>query len=74
MPTFAAERENIPLLQNIMTADYYVIKLKRFEQGLTQSMLAEKARISLRTLSNAEKGKSISPTTNAKIRAALGLD
>ena len=57
-----------------MTADYYVIKLKRFEQGLTQAMLAEKAGISLKTLNNAERGKSISVTTNAKLRAALGLN
>ena len=74
MRNFAAKRENIPLLQHHMTADYYVIKLKRFEQGLTQAMLAEKAGISLKTLNNAERGKSISVTTNAKLRAALGLN
>lgn len=42
--------------------------------GLTQKQLAEKAEISLRTLSNAEHGKNITPAVNRAIRDALGLE
>ena len=56
-----------------MQAAYYEIKLERFNQGLTQRQLAEKAKISLKTLIGAERGVSISPRTNKAIRDALGL-
>ena len=56
-----------------MKADNYLIKLNRFNLGLTQKELAEKAQISLSTLIKAERGGSISATTNGAIRKALGL-
>ena len=56
-----------------MQADYYVIKLERFQQGLTQVELAERAQISLSTVIKAERGGSISPRSNKAIRDALGL-
>ena len=56
-----------------MQADYYLIRLERFNQGLTQKGLAEKAKISLSAVIKAEHGKSISATTNGAIRKALGL-
>lgn len=56
-----------------MVADYYLIKQERFNQGMTQKELAERAKIALSSLIKAEQGKSISATTNRKIKAALGL-
>ena len=58
---------------NIMTAEYYIIKQERFNQGMSQAELARKAGISLKTLVNAERGRSISPRSNYAIRKALGL-
>lgn len=57
-----------------MKADNYLIKLERFNLGLTQKELAEKAQISLSTLIKAERGGSISPRTNKRIWDALKLD
>lgn len=54
-----------------MTADYYVIKLRRFNKGLTQQELAKKAKISLSTVIKAERGGSISPRSNKAIMDAL---
>lgn len=56
-----------------MVADYYMIKLERFNQGLSQKDLAEKAGVGLSTIIHAERGRSISPKTNKAIREALGL-
>lgn len=56
-----------------MVADYYVIKAKRFELGMTQKELAERAQISPSVVYKAERGQSISATTNGRIRKALGL-
>ena len=56
-----------------MQADYYLIKLERFNQGLTQADLATKAGIALQTVQKAEQGRSISPRTNKAIKDALGL-
>lgn len=56
-----------------MIADYYIIKQERFNQGMTQLELARKSGISLKTLVNAERGKSISPRSNYAIMKALGL-
>lgn len=56
-----------------MQAAYYEIRCARFAQGMTQEELAKKAQISLSTLINAERGKSISVVSNRKIRMALGL-
>ncbi len=71
--TFAAERDKQPPFCSIMTADYYIIKLERFNQGLTQADLAKKAKISLSSVIKAERGGSISPRTNLAIHKALGL-
>lgn len=57
-----------------MKADNYLIKLERFNLGLTQKELAEKAQISLSTLIKAERGGSISPRTNRRIWDALKLE
>lgn len=57
-----------------MKADNYLIKLERFNLGLTQKELAEKAQISLSTLIKAERGGSISPHTNKRIWDALKLE
>ena len=75
MCNFATAKDNkpSPLQHGNMTADYYLIKLERFNQGLSQNELAKKAQISLKTLVNAEKGRSISAKTNKAIRDALGL-
>lgn len=74
MCTFAADEEPTKsLTHKTMQADYYSIKLERFNQGLTQKQLAERAKISLRTLANAERGRDISPATNKAIKDALGL-
>lgn len=56
-----------------MVADYYIFKQERFNQGLTQRDLAEKAHLSLSVVIKAERGISISPKTNRAIRDALGL-
>lgn len=56
-----------------MTADYYLIKLERFNLGLTQLELAEKAHLSLSTIIKAEKGGSISPRSNKAIWNALKI-
>ena len=71
---FAADGEQTktPMLKK-MQANYYTIKLERFNQGLTQQDLAEKAKLSLRTIANAEKGISISPRSNKAIMDALGV-
>lgn len=72
--TFAAEDgQTIPVLGNNMQADYYVIKQERFNQGLTQAELAQKAKLGLTTVIKAEKGGSISPRTNKALRDALGI-
>lgn len=57
-----------------MTPDYYVIKLRRFELGLTQQELAQKASLGLSTILKAEKGGSISPRSNRAIKDALGIE
>lgn len=59
---------------NKMQADYYIIKVERFNQGLTQADLAKKAKLSLSVIRKAEGGQSISPKTNRAIRDALGLE
>lgn len=56
-----------------MQADYYLIKVERFNQGLTQRDLAKKANLGFSTIVKAERGQSISPRTNKAIRDALGL-
>lgn len=56
-----------------MVAEYYVIKLARFNQGLSQMELARKAGISHKTVVKAEHGGSISSKSNKAIRDALGL-
>lgn len=56
-----------------MQADYYLIKLERFNQGLTQRDLAKKAKVGYSTVVKAERGLSISPRTNKAIKDALGL-
>lgn len=74
MCTFAPVRcKPNPLTQKKMQADYYTIKVERFNQGFTQAELAKKAGIGLRTLIKAERGQSISPRTNKAIKDALGL-
>ena len=74
MCTFAADgRLTIPPMVTIMQANYYEIKVERFNQGYTQAELAKKAGIGLRTLIKAECGQSISPRTNKAIKDALGL-
>lgn len=67
------KRANIPLLQHNMKADIYLIKLERFNLGLTQQELAKKAQISLATVQKAERGGSISPRSNKAIKDALGI-
>ena len=56
-----------------MQADYYLIKLARFEKGWTQEDLADAARLAVNTIRKAERGGSISPVTHGKIKRALGL-
>lgn len=56
-----------------MTADYYLIKTARFDLGLTQAEAAKAAGISLTTYIKAERGQSITASTNGKIKKALGL-
>lgn len=56
-----------------MTADYYVIKLARFERGWTQAEAAKAAGISLATYTKAERGRDISAATHGKIKRALGV-
>lgn len=56
-----------------MKADYYVIRLERFNQGMTQQELAKKASLSLSTVIKAEKGGNITPRSNKAIKDALGL-
>lgn len=74
MCIFAAdEGQTIPLITYIMTADYYIIKQERFNQGLTQAELAKKAKLGLTTVIKAERGGSISPRTNKALRDALGI-
>lgn len=50
-----------------------MIKMERFNQGLTQRELAKKAGIGFSTVVKAERGQSISPRTNKAIKDALGL-
>ena len=57
-----------------MVADYYKIKLQRFQMGWTQKDLADFAKISLSTVIKAERGQSISPRSNRAIRDALRLE
>ena len=74
MCNFAADEEQTrTLTQKKMQADYYTIKVERFNQGLTQLDLAKKAKLSLRTIAKAERGQDISPRTNKAIKDALGL-
>lgn len=74
MCTFAADEEQTKTLTHkTMQADYYTIKVERFNQGLTQLDLAKKAKLSLRTIAKAERGQDISPRTNKAIKDALGL-
>ena len=74
MCTFAADEEQTKTLTHkTMQANYYEIKVERFNQGYTQAELAKKAGIALRTLIKAERGQSISPRTNKAIKDALGL-
>lgn len=73
MFTFAPRWANIPHALTTMTADYYIIKMERFNQGLTQQDLAKKANLGLSTVIKAERGGSISPRSNKAIRDALGL-
>ena len=74
MCTFAADEEQTKTLTyKNMQANYYEIKVERFNQGFTQAELAKKAGIGLRTLIKAERGQSISPRTNKAIKDALGL-
>ena len=74
MCTFAADEEQTKTLTHkTMQANYYEIKVERFNQGFTQAELAKKAGIGLRTLIKAERGQSISPRTNKAIKDALGL-
>lgn len=56
-----------------MTADYYIIKQERFNQGMTQLDLAKKSSLGLSTIIKAERGGSISPRSNKAIKNALGL-
>mgnify|MGYP003335958173 CR=1 FL=1 len=56
-----------------MIADTKLIKETRFNLGLTQAQLAERAQISTRTVLNAEAGKNITPAVNKAIRDALGI-
>ena len=56
-----------------MQADYYLIKMERFNQGLTQRDLAKKANLGFSTIVKAERGQSISPRTNKAIKDALGI-
>lgn len=56
-----------------MVADYYLIKIERFNQGLSQIDLSKKAGVCLTTVIKAEQGKSISPKSNFAIRKALGI-
>lgn len=68
------KEENIPsLLSKTMVANYYEIKLARFNEGWTQAQLAQRAKISLSVVIKAERGKSISPRSNYAIRQALRL-
>ena len=62
-----------PIWSTKMVADYYLIKLERFNLGLTQAELAEKASLSLSTVIKAERGGSISPRSNKAIWDALKL-
>lgn len=74
MRTFAPEDgQTIPVELTTMQADYYLIKQERFNQGLTQKDLAQKAKICLSVVLKAERGASISPKSNKSIRDALGL-
>lgn len=57
-----------------MTADYYVIRAKRFALGFTQKQLAEASGLGLSTILKAERGGSISATSNGKIMKALGIN
>ena len=57
-----------------MQANSELIKSTRFHLGLTQKQLADKAQISLRTVTNAEKGKCITPAVNRARLDALGIE
>ena len=59
--------------QVIMQAECYLIKLNRFQVGLTQKELADKAGVSLSVVIKAENGQSISPRSNRAIRDALNM-
>ena len=56
-----------------MQADYYLLRQARFDLGLSQKDAARAAGVSLRTYINAERGRDIHPSTNGKIKKALGL-
>lgn len=73
--TFApADGLTSPAALTNMIADYYLIKLARFNQGLSQMELAKKAGLSHKTIVKAERGKSIGSKSNKAIRDALGLE
>lgn len=57
-----------------MKANTNEIKRARFNLGLTQRELANKAGLSLVTINSAENGYSISARSNRAIRNALNLD
>lgn len=74
MCTFAALAvKPSPPHHHNMKADSYIIKLARFQQGLTQAELSRRAKISLSVVIKAEHGKSISPRSHRAILDALGL-
>lgn len=73
--TFApADGQTSPAALTNMIADYCLIKLARFNQGLSQMDLAKKAGLSHKTIVKAERGKSIGSKSNKAIRDALGLE
>lgn len=69
----AADGQTSPAALTNMIADYYLIKLARFNQGLSQTDLAKKAGLSHKTIVKAERGQSIGAKSNKAIRDALGL-
>lgn len=72
--TFALERDKQPPFAAYMKADGYIIKLERFNQGMTQKELAKKASVCLSTVIKAEQCGSISPRSHKAIKDALQLD
>lgn len=56
-----------------MVANYYLIKARRFDLGLSQRDLAMRAGVSLCTVQKCERGGSITPKSHIKILSALRL-